>query len=225
VPAVLLGLGVGAAIGLINALVVVVAKIDSFIGTLATGSLIVALITMVTHDNIVSGKELSGGFADIGQTDIGGVTLPVIYLVLVAVAIWYLLEHTATGRRLYATGFNPDASRLAGVAVNKLRFVSLVISGSLAGASGIVLASSLGSGSPTAGTPYLLPAFAAVFLGAAVFRPGEFNVPGTIIGVLFLGVIQTGLIMLDFQTYVINLVQGGILISAVLISRLGARAQ
>ena len=63
-----------------------------------------------------------------------------------------------------------------------------------------------------------------MFLGSAVFRPGEFNIPGTVIGVLFLGVIQTGLTMLDLETYVINLVQGGILITAVLVSRLGQRA-
>ena len=130
-----------------------IAKIDSFIGTLATGSLIQALITMVTDDTPISDAKLSGGFSDIGQTNIGGITLPVFYCAIVALAIWYLLEHTATGRRLYATGFNPDASRLAGVQVDKLRFLSLVTSGGLAGATGIVLASTLGSGSPTAGTP------------------------------------------------------------------------
>ena len=100
------------------------------------------------------------------------------YCAVVAVAIWYLLEHTATGRRLYATGFNPDAARLAGVPVNRLRFLSLVASGTLAGATGIVLASILGSGSPTAGTPYLLPAFAAVFLGATQLKNGRFNAGG-----------------------------------------------
>jgi ribose transport system permease protein len=223
VPALLLGLGVGVAIGLINALVVVVAKIDSFIGTLATGSLILALITMVTHDNIVSGKELSGGFADIGQTDIGGVTLPVIYLALVAIAIWYLLEHTATGRRLYATGFNADASRLAGVAVNKLRFVSLVISGSLAGASGIVLASSLGSGSPTAGTPYLLPAFAAVFLGATQLKKGRFNAGGTIIAVLLLGTGTTGLALAAAPDWSQAMFVGVVLIAALAVTSIQRR--
>jgi ribose transport system permease protein len=191
--AILIGLGIGLGIGLINAVVVVVARIDSFIGTLATGSLIQALITMVTDDTPISDASLAGGYSDIGQTDIAGITLPVIYFALVAIAIWYLLEHTATGRRLYATGFNPDASRLAGVKVDKLRFLSLVTSGGLAGFSGIVLASSLGSGSPTAGTPYLLPAFAAVFLGATQLKNGRFNAGGTIIAVLLLGTGTTGL--------------------------------
>jgi ribose transport system permease protein len=193
VPALAIGVLVGVGIGLINATVVVVMNIDSFIGTLATGSLIQALITMVTNDTPVSSGALSGGFSKIGQTDIAGVTLPVFYCAIAAIAIWYLLEHTATGRRLYATGFNPDAARLAGVPVNRLRFLSLVVSGTLAGATGIVLASILGSGSPTAGTPYLLPAFAAVFLGATQLKNGRFNAGGTIIAILLLGTGTTGL--------------------------------
>jgi len=224
VPALLVGLGAGLLIGLINAVVVVVARIDSFIGTLATGSLIQALITMVTDDTTVSGVELSGGFAEIGQTDIAGITLPVIYCALVAVAIWYLLEHTATGRRLYATGFNPDASRLAGVPVNKLRFVSLLISGGLAGAAGIVLASTLGSGSPTAGTPYLLPAFAAVFLGATQLKNGRFNAGGTIIAVLLLGTGTTGLALAAAPQWSQAMFVGIVLIAALAVTSIQRRA-
>jgi ribose transport system permease protein len=221
--ALLLGLGVGLGIGLINALVVVVARIDSFIGTLATGSLIQALITMVTDDTPISDASLAGGFSDIGQTDISGVTLPVIYFALVAVAIWYLLEHTATGRRLYATGFNPDASRLAGVQVDKLRFLSLVTSGVLAGASGIVLSSALGSGSPTAGTPYLLPAFAAVFLGATQLKNGRFNAGGTIIAVLLLGTGTTGLALAAAPQWSQAMFVGVVLIAALAVTGLQRR--
>ena len=106
---------------------------------------------------------------------IGGITLPVFYCAVVALAIWYLLEHTATGRRLYATGFNPDAARLAGVPVEP---PALPVARRVRHARRrhrIVLASTLGSGSPTAGTPYLLPAFAAAFLGATQLKHGRFN--------------------------------------------------
>ncbi|MFL6155910.1 MAG: ABC transporter permease subunit, partial [Marmoricola sp.] len=151
VPAVALGVGIGFAVGLINATVVVVMKIDSFIGTLATGSLLQALVTMITNDTPISDVRLSEGFAKIGQTTVGGINLPVLYFGVVAIGIWYLLEHTATGRRLYAVGFNPEAARLAGVKVARLQFMSLVTSGVLAGSAGIVLASILGGGSPTAG--------------------------------------------------------------------------
>ncbi|MCC9712155.1 hypothetical protein E4N62_47270 [Streptomyces sp. MNU76] len=102
-------------IGVVNGIVVVALRVDSFIATLATGALIQSLITMVTNDSSITGVQLlAEPFASIAQLDAGGITLPVLYLLLAAVAIWFLLEHTATGRRLYATGFNADAARLQG---------------------------------------------------------------------------------------------------------------
>jgi ribose transport system permease protein len=224
VPAIVLALAVGFGVGVINAVVVVVMRIDSFIATLATGSLIAALITMLTNEVPITDAALSGAFARIGQTSIGGVTLPVVYCAAVAVAIWYLLEHTATGRRLYATGFNPDAARLAGVRVDRLRFASLIISGGLAGATGIVLASMLGSGSPSAGTPYLLPAFAAAFLGATQLKHGRFNAVGTLIAVLLLGTGVTGLALANAPQWAGDMFVGVVLIAALALTGLQRRS-
>ena len=218
-----LALSIGLTVGLINATVVVVMKIDSFIATLATGSLIAALITMVTNDTPISDVRLSGGFSAIGQTTVHGITLPVLYVAVVAVAIWYLLEHTATGRRLYAVGFNPEAARLAGVHVARLQFLTLVASGVLAGAAGIVLASILGGGSPTAGTPYLLPAFAAAFLGATQIKHGRFNAGGTLIAVLLLGTGTTGLGLANAPQWSGNLFIGIVLIAALTVTGLQRR--
>jgi ribose transport system permease protein len=223
VPAVGLGLAIGLAIGVINAVVVVTMRIDSFIATLATGSLIQAFITMVTNDTPISDAKLGGSFAKIGQTTIGGLTLGVYYFAAVALAIWYLLEHTATGRRLYATGFNPDASRLGGVRVDRLRFLSLVASGGLAGFSGIVLASTLATGSPTGGTPYLLPAFAAAFLGATQLKRGRFNAGGTIIAVLLLGTGVTGLGLASAPQWAGDMFVGVVLIAALAVTGLQRR--
>ena len=223
VPAIALALGVGVGIGVINAVVVVVMRIDSFIATLATGSLIAALITMVTNEVPITDAKLGEAFAKIGQTSVDGVTLGVLYCVVVAVAIWYLLEHTASGRRLYATGFNPDAARLAGVRTDRLRFLSLVASGGLAGATGIVLASMLGSGSPTAGTPYLLPAFAAAFLGATQLKHGRFNAGGTIIAVLLLGTGVTGLALANAPQWAGDMFVGVVLIASLAVTGLQRR--
>jgi ribose transport system permease protein len=224
VVALALGVAVSLGIGLINAVVVVVLRIDSFIATLATGSLIQSLITMATGDTAILNIKLAGGFAKIGQTDVGGVTLPVLYALAFAVAIWYLLEHTATGRRLYATGFNPDAARLAGVKIERLRFMSLVASGGLAGVTGIVLASTIQSGSPSAGTPYLLPAFAAAFLGATQLKHGRFNAWGTIIAVLLLGTGTTGLGLASAPQWAANMFVGVVLIAALAVTGLQRRA-
>jgi ribose transport system permease protein len=223
VPAIALALGVGLGIGLINAVVVVVMKIDSFIATLATGSLIAALVTMITNEVPITDAKLGADFAKIGQTSFDGITLPVFYCAFVAVAIWYLLEHTATGRRLYATGFNADAARLAGVHVDRLRFMSLVVSGGLAGATGVILASMLGSGSPTAGTPYLLPAFAAAFLGATQLKHGRFNAGGTIIAVLLLGTGVTGLALANAPQWAGDMFVGVVLIAALALTGLQRR--
>jgi ribose transport system permease protein len=223
VPAVGLGVLIGLVVGLINATVVVGMKIDSFIATLATGSLIQALITLVTDDTPISDVKLAGGFSKIGQTTVQGITLPVLYFLIVAVAIWYLLEHTATGRRLYAVGFNPDAARLAGVKVARLQFMALVTSGVLAGSAGIVLASILGGGSPTAGTPYLLPGFAAVFLGATQLKNGRFNAGGTLIAVLLLGTGTTGLGLANAPQWSGALFVGIVLIAALTVTGIQRR--
>jgi ribose transport system permease protein len=167
VAAVAIAMGGALLVGLINAGVVVVMGVDSFIATLATGSLIQAFITLMTNDIAITSPKLAGPFAKIGQASIGRITLPVFYTLVVALVIWFVLEHTATGRRLYATGFNPESARLAGVRTARLRFASLIVSALLAGAAGVVLASTLGSGDPQAGVPYLLSAYAAAFLGAS----------------------------------------------------------
>jgi ribose transport system permease protein len=223
VLAIAIALAIGVGVGVINATVVVVMRIDSFIGTLATGSLIAALVTMVTNEVPITDAKLGGAFAKIGQTSISGITLGVVYCALVAVAIWYLLEHTATGRRLYATGFNPDAARLAGVRIDRLRFASLVASGGFAGATGIILASTLGSGSPSAGTPYLLPAFAAAFLGATQLKHGRFNAGGTIIAVLLLGTGVTGLALANAPSWAGDMFVGVVLIAALALTGLQRR--
>ncbi|MEU6806742.1 ABC transporter permease [Streptomyces neyagawaensis] len=217
--AVALAMAAALLVGVVNGIVVVVLRVDSFIATLATGALIQSLITMVTDDSSITGvRLLAEPFASIAQLDAGGITLPVLYLLLSAGAIWFLLEHTATGRRLYATGFNADAARLQGVRTDRLRFLTLVSSALLSGFAGIVFASSVGSGSPTAGSPYLLSAYAAAFVGATQLRAGRFNAWGTVLAVLLLGTGITGLGLATSAPWAASLFTGSVLIVALVLT-------
>jgi ribose transport system permease protein len=222
--AIAIALLVSLAVGVINAVVVVVMRIDSFIATLATGSLIAAFITMVTNNVAITNAELAGPFAQVAQKSIAGITLPVFYMFAVAVILWYLLEQTATGRRMYAVGFNDEAARLARVRVNRLRFISLMCSATIAGFAGIVLASVIDSGSPSAATPYLLPAFAAAFLGATQLRGGRFNAWGTLIAVLLLGTGITGLTLAGAPNWSEDMFTGVVLIAALWITGIQQRS-
>ncbi|MCL6732411.1 ABC transporter permease [Streptomyces neyagawaensis] len=217
--AIALAMAAALLVGVVNGIVVVVLRVDSFIATLATGALIQSLITMVTDDSSITGvRLLAEPFASIAQLDAGGITLPVLYLLLSAGAIWFLLEHTATGRRLYATGFNADAARLQGVRTDRLRFLTLVSSALLSGFAGIVFASSVGSGSPTAGSPYLLSAYAAAFVGATQLRAGRFNAWGTVLAVLLLGTGITGLGLATSAPWAASLFTGSVLIVALVLT-------
>ncbi len=217
VPAVALALVIGLGMGVINGVVVVVMRIDSLIGTLATGSLMAAFITLTTQDIPINSPVLGGPFSDIGQVTIAGVSLSVIYCLVIALAMWYFLEHTASGRRLYATGFNRNAARLAGIRVNRLRFGALVTSGFVAGLAGVVLASTTASGTPDAGNDYLLPGFAAVFLGATQLN-GRFNAWGTVIAVLLLGTGTVGLGLASAPAWAASMFVGVVLIAALAVT-------
>jgi ribose transport system permease protein len=202
-------------IGAINGIVVVVMRIDSFIATLATGSLILSFIVYFTNGGIdINSPILSGSFSKLGLASVGGITFPVFYALAFAVILWIFMQHTATGRRLYAIGFNPEAARLANIRIHRLRFCSLLISAGIAGAAGVVLASSLSAGSTSAGTPYLLPCFAAAFVGATQFKGSRFNAWGTLLAVIMLGTGVVGLGLADAPSFTGELFTGVVLIAA-----------
>jgi ribose transport system permease protein len=201
-------------VGMVNGLVVVVARIDSFIGTLATGAIISALVLLVSGEQAVTNGELNIDFGSIAAVNLDGVTLPVFVCLAVAVAVWWLLENTVTGRRLYATGFNEDAARLAGVRTKRVRFGALLVSALVAGIAGLLLTSQVGTGSPEIGPTYLLDAFAAAFLGATQFRNGRFNAPGTVVAVLMLGTGDAGLTLLGAPSWSLSMFHGVVLLLA-----------
>jgi ribose transport system permease protein len=201
-------------IGVFNGVIVVVLGIESLIATLASGFIIQAIVTWLTNSVTISSPVLSQGYGDIANYELLGVDIQVWYALVLAIVLWVLLDMTASGRRIYATGFNLDAARLAGVRAARIRFIAFVSSGLIAGFAGVVLSSSLFSGQPSGGASYLLPAFAAVFLGATQFRPGRFNSWGTVLAVLLIGTGTVGLSLASEPAWVISAFTGVVLIAA-----------
>jgi ribose transport system permease protein len=212
--AVALTLLAGVGIGLFNSLVVVRMNIDSFIGTLATGAIIAAATLGVSGDEIITGK-VSGSFTQIAGTDLAGIQLPVIYLLIAMLILGFVLEQTVFGRRVYASGYGPEVSRLVGLRVGRIRTISLVCSATLASFAGIALASRIGSADPTVGPQYLIPAFSAAFVGASQFRHGRFNPWGTVVAVLMIGTGSVGLLLAGTPNWTPQVFQGAVLIAAV----------
>ena len=201
-------------IGVLNGVLVSYLGVSAFIETLAMGSIITGAILGYSESRTVLGG-IPDSFLAIGQHSTFGIQNPVLVMAGVAAALWVLLEHTQSGRNLYAIGGNAEASKLAGIAVRRYALLALGISAACAALGGIVAAANLGAGRPQGvGETYLLNAFAAVFIGASTLRPGQFHIVGTLVGVLLIGVISNGLSIMGVETYWQYIVQGVLLIAA-----------
>jgi ribose transport system permease protein len=213
---------VGVFVGAVNGFVVTRLQVPSLIATLATSSVLQAAILWLSDgQNISSG--ISSTFRRWGTEQPLGVPVPVIVLVVLALLLWYLLEHTPAGRYLYAVGGNTEAAALAGVPTRRYIFWSLVASATIASLAGVVFAAKVGSASVTAGPPYLLPAVSAVFLGATQIRPGRVNVWGTLVALLLLATGVKGLQLVGVPFWVQDLFNGVVLIIAVSLAALRGR--
>ena len=184
---------VAAAIGAINGAIVSYMGISAFIATLAMGSILTGSVLGISgSQSIVSG--IPDSFMVIGQGDVAGVPVAVIIMLLVVLLFWVVSEHTQFGRTLCAIGSNAEASRLAGIATKRYPPAALSICAVCSALGGVIVSSTLGAGRPeNIGDPYLLNAFASVFIGASTLRPGRFHILGAMVGVLLIGVIDNGL--------------------------------
>jgi ribose transport system permease protein len=221
-PAILLTLLCGAFVGACNAFVVVRLRVDSFIATLGSSSILLAAIQWVTGgEQIFSG--IPAGFTNLASKQLFTIPIPFFYMLVLAAVLWYVLDYRQTGRYLYATGSNPDAARLAGVRTDRLRAGSLVASATIASLAGIIFTAKIGSASPDSGGSYLLPAFAGAFLGATQIKSGRFNVPGTLLAVYLLATGVKGLQLAGEPNWVEDVFNGGALILAVAMAGLVER--
>jgi ribose transport system permease protein len=214
-------MALGALVGVVNGFIVTKLRVNSVIATLGVGTIIVGLAFAYSSGvPIVAG--VPEGFLQLALGRwLFGIPNPIIVMALVTAALWALVERTAIGQEIQAVGGNPTAARLAGISVDRIKILGFVISGVCAALTGTLLASRLGSGTTSAADAYLLTAFAAVFLGSATLRDGEFHVLGTFIGTLIIVFGFNGLNIFGAPTFSQYVFQGSILIVAVALSSLG----
>ena len=211
--AVLVVLLMGATVGLVNGVLVTRVRIDSFIATLGTGTVLYGLNAWYTGGQQVL-ANLPPQFLAISGS-VGIVPLPAIYTLIVSLCLWIVFEYLPLGRFLYVLGSSPRAAELNGISARRFVTLGFVAAGTLASFAGIVLQSQLQIGQSSVGQEYLLPAFTAALLGATSVRPGRVNVWGTVLAVSVLAVTVAGLNQLGAPFFVEPLFNGSMLILAV----------
>ncbi|WP_010259653.1 ABC transporter permease [Treponema primitia] len=201
-------------LGILNGIIITKLRVNAVVATLGTGSIIVGLnFAYARGVPIASGLPEAFQNLSIGKTL--GIPNNILIMVAVLFLLWVFLNYTEWGVQLRATGGNSSAARLSGIRVDRVKMLGLSIGSFCAGITGILLASLIGSGTSAAADGYLMPAFAAVFLGSATLKDGDFHIVGTLIGVFFIAIGFNGLAIFGAPTYVQYFFRGGILIIAV----------
>lgn len=218
----LAGLAAGLAGGLLNGLLVLRFGANSFIITLGTGTVFGGLLEWLSGEQTISGA--SPGLVNLVFVDqFLGIPLEFYFGLIIMLAMWYLLTFTPFGQRALFVGQSREVARLSGFGVNTARLQGFVIAGLVSAISGILFVGTTGSASPGDGNTLLLPAYAAVFLGLTTIQPGRFNAIGSGISVYFLATGVAGLELFGAQDYVQQVFYGGVLVIAVVISRVLGR--
>jgi ribose transport system permease protein len=213
--AIVMGLIVGVLVGAFNGLVIAKTTIPAFIVTLATMNICRGLAYVYTGGSPV--RVVSKEWQFIGAGYIGPIPTPVVILIVVLIITTILMDNTKFGRHLYAVGGNAQAARFSGIDAAKIKFLVHVFSGLMSGLAGIVLASRMYSGQPTAGQGAEMDAIAAVVVGGTSMAGGSGNIGGTIIGALIIGYLNNGLNLLNVNSFWQYVVKGFVILLAVFI--------
>ena len=203
----------GSAFGVFSGTFITRLGVNSLVTTLGVSTVALGLAEFVSAGDTLTG-HWSSSFLTLGQGYVWVFPLPALYLLGLAVVLYVVLEQTPTGRRILATGANPAAARLAGLRVRRIRTGTLIVSGAVAGFTGIVLATQVGVATTQTGPGYLLAAVAALFLGETQIR-GRVNVWGTVLAVLLIGTGIKGLELLGAAPWVNDFFNGAVLLLAV----------
>jgi len=213
--AVCVGVGGGALVGIFNSILIVGLRISPFMATIGTffiGSSMQRIFT--DGGGPISHRQMPDGFRNIAMGDLWGIPAEVIIAGTLALIYFILLERSILGRRIHAMGMQRSAAIVAGIRVNRTLILCYVLAAATCAVAGLIAAASIRMFTPLSGFSYLLDAIAAVFIGAALHPRGRPNVPGTIVGVLFLGMIINGLTLMGLNFNTRDGVSGIILVSA-----------
>ncbi|XYU81632.1 ribose ABC transporter permease [Pasteurella multocida] len=209
---------IGTLLGGISGVIVAKGKVQAFIATLVTMTLLRG-VTMVYTD----GRPISTGFSEgadtfslLGTGYVFGIPVPIWIMAFVFAASWYVLKHTRIGRYIYALGGNEAATQLSGINVNKIKIFVFAVSGFLSALAGLIVTSRLSSAQPTAGVSYELDAIAAVVVGGTSLMGGKGRVMGTLIGALIIGFLNNALNLLDISSYYQMIAKALVILVAVL---------
>jgi ribose transport system permease protein len=212
-PAILVGILAGGIIGVFNGVLIIKAKLPPFIATLGTLSVVRGLSYIVTQGYPIT--KVHRSFLFLGQGYIAGIPVPVWCMIIVGILFAFFLNKTVPGRRLYALGGNEEATKISGINTSKLKVLVYTISGLLAGFAGVITASKLGLGQPTAGTGYELDAVAAVVIGGASLSGGTGTIFGTILGAAIMGLLRNAIVLLSVNAYWQQFIIGFVILFAV----------
>lgn len=212
--AVLIVLCLGAVTGVLNGLLVEVARIDSFIATLGTGTVLYALALWHTGGRQVVGV-VPDGFYALNSTRLFGLPITGYYVLVIGFCMWLIFEYLPIGRYLYAIGASPKAAALNGIPVRRFVMGAFIASGVMTALTGVLLASKLRIGQASVGLEFLLPALVGAFLGSTTIKPGRVNVWGTLIGVIILAVGISGIHQTGGSFWVEPLFNGATLLVAI----------
>lgn len=217
--AILIALGLGLILGLVNGILITKGKLAPFIVTLATMTIFRGLTLVYMDGRPIAGPKDDFAFQFLGKGQFFGIPFQVILFIISYLILWILLTKTSYGRKIYAVGGNEKASFISGIKIDKVKILVYVISALMAVLSGLVLTSRLNSAQPTAGSAYEMDAIAAVVLGGTSMTGGSGSLTGTLIGILILGVLNNGLNLLGVSSFYQQIVKGVVILIAVLIDR------
>jgi ribose transport system permease protein len=209
-----LALGIGTSVGVANALLVTRIHVNGVITTLGMSTILAGVINQKTGGRSVA-SNIPSSVTEFGSRNWLGIPRVVFVLAIVALGVYYLLDHTPFGRYLYALGSNPRAARLVGLRTTLIVAASFVLAGVLSGAAGVLQVARQAGADPRVGEGFTLPALAAAFLSAASIKPGKYNVGGTLVAIFFLATLNSGLSLAGAPAYVSRYVNGAALIIGV----------